>query len=241
MPLWTFMTLVGNGKRVYVEQVRGNDFRSALKEWARAIEVEGMTEEARKRMASWEPPSDAVEEFVWNWDSGVTSLYFSGGGGVLGGHSHEAVRLANAALLAEANHMVARMRPTSTYPLQAAKTTTFYARTDSGVLVAGGVDDPLWTSPRLVGELIRHDLQLPEVVFRESQILGVGPDGFDGAKDVNDADRVFLGVLTGGLGQDLVDELANAADASAADHPERLACGEPANSEAIGVLARVED
>jgi hypothetical protein len=71
MSLWTFLTLVGNGKRVYVEQVRENDFRSALKAWSRAIEVEGVTEEARKRMASWEPPYDAVTEFVWDWNSGV--------------------------------------------------------------------------------------------------------------------------------------------------------------------------
>jgi hypothetical protein len=71
MALWTFMTLVGNGRKIYVEQVRENDFQSAPKAWARAVEVEGMTEEARKRMASWEPPDDAVEEFVWDWDSGV--------------------------------------------------------------------------------------------------------------------------------------------------------------------------
>jgi hypothetical protein len=71
MALWTFMTLVGDGKRVYVEQERANDFRSALKTWARNLEIEGMTEEARKRMASWEPPDDAVDEFVWDWDSGV--------------------------------------------------------------------------------------------------------------------------------------------------------------------------
>jgi hypothetical protein len=71
MALWTFMTLVGNGKRVYVEQVRASDFRSALQTWARTVVIEGMTEEARKRMASWKPPDDAVTEFVWQWNSGV--------------------------------------------------------------------------------------------------------------------------------------------------------------------------
>ena len=39
------------------------------------------------------------------------------------------------------------------------------------------------------------------------------PTALDRAEAVDDADRVFLGVLTGGLGEDLVDELANAADA----------------------------
>ena len=37
---------------------------------------------------------------------GTTSLYYSSGGGVLGGQGHEAVRRANAALLAEANRLV---------------------------------------------------------------------------------------------------------------------------------------
>jgi len=48
MALWTFMTLVGKGKRVYVEQVRANDFRSALKAWYRTVDIEGMTDEARE-------------------------------------------------------------------------------------------------------------------------------------------------------------------------------------------------
>jgi hypothetical protein len=71
MAHWTFMTLVGNGKRVYVEQVRANEFRSALKAWYRTVVIEGMSGEARERMASREPPHDAVTEFAWHWDSGV--------------------------------------------------------------------------------------------------------------------------------------------------------------------------
>jgi hypothetical protein len=71
MAVWTFMTLVGNGKRVYVDQVRASDFRSALKAWSASVEIDGMTEEARSKMASWEPPNDAVREYVWHWDTGV--------------------------------------------------------------------------------------------------------------------------------------------------------------------------
>jgi hypothetical protein len=81
---------------------------------------------------------------------GTTSLYYSSGGGVLGGHGHEAVRRANAAMLAEANGLVARMEPTSTYPLPGAGATTFYVRTDSGVLAGGGADEDLGRG--------RHDL-----------------------------------------------------------------------------------
>ena len=71
MALWTFMTLVGNGKRVYVEQVRANDLRLALKAWYRTVDIEGMTDEARERLSSREPPDDAETEFVWQWNSGV--------------------------------------------------------------------------------------------------------------------------------------------------------------------------
>lgn len=71
MAVWTFMTLVGKGKRVYVKQVRASDLRAACNVWSRSIDIEGMTEAARQWMASWEPPDDAVTEFVWQWKSGV--------------------------------------------------------------------------------------------------------------------------------------------------------------------------
>ncbi len=71
MAVWTFMTLVGKGKRVYVEQVRASDFQSALRAWHRTVVIDGMTDEARHRMASYEPREDAVTEFVWHWNSGV--------------------------------------------------------------------------------------------------------------------------------------------------------------------------
>jgi hypothetical protein len=74
---------------------------------------------------------------------GTTSLYLSSGGGVLGGHSHESVRRANAALLAEANRFRARLTPTSDFPLPATGGTHFYARTDSGILTGGGIDKDL--------------------------------------------------------------------------------------------------
>jgi hypothetical protein len=81
---------------------------------------------------------------------GTTSLYFSSGGGVIGGQGHESVRRANASLLAEANRLVSLLTPTTDYPLPAAGTTNFYARTDSGVLTGGGADEELGRD--------RHDL-----------------------------------------------------------------------------------
>src|SRR5689334_16823935 len=58
MAIWTFMTLVGNGKRDYVEQVKASDFRSAFRAWPRTVVFDGTTDEARQRMASYEPRED---------------------------------------------------------------------------------------------------------------------------------------------------------------------------------------
>src|SRR5262249_57414575 len=78
----------------------------------------------------------------------------------------------------------------------------------TSLAAALGFEGPRWISLRLGGELIRHDLQLLAVVLRQFQILRIRPDGLDRPEGVNDTDRVFVGVLTGGLGEDLVDELA---------------------------------
>jgi hypothetical protein len=86
---------------------------------------------------------------------GTTSLYYSSGGGVIGGHSHETVRRANAALLAEANTVVSRMMPTSSYPLPPARFTTFYARTDSGIFAGGGADEELARGRHELSSLFR--------------------------------------------------------------------------------------
>jgi hypothetical protein len=91
---------------------------------------------------------------------GTTSLYYSSGGGVIGGHSHQAVRRANSAMLTEANSVAARMGPTSTYALPGPGTTTFHARTDSGVLSAGGADQELASGRHDLSRLFRtgHDV-----------------------------------------------------------------------------------
>lgn len=74
---------------------------------------------------------------------GTTSLYLSGGGGVIGGQQHESVRRANAQLLRSANLFVGKMAPTGRYPLPAPGQVLFYARTDSGVLTASAPEEAL--------------------------------------------------------------------------------------------------
>ncbi len=74
---------------------------------------------------------------------GTTSLYLSSGGGVIGGHAHESVRQASAALLETANRYYQHLKPSETFPVPAVGHTLFYVQTDSGVLSGGGLEDDL--------------------------------------------------------------------------------------------------
>src|SRR5579863_5783097 len=104
---------------------------------------------------------------------------------------------------------------------------------------------------RLGSELFRHNLQQPQVVFRGFQILRHVPvaykfliDREEFVNDRNPVNRVLCGIWTDGLGEKLVYELANAADAFPADHPKVAAFSKPADrlsSQSIGIVARIED
>ncbi len=68
---------------------------------------------------------------------GTTSLYFSNGGGMLGGQGHEAVSKANAAFINEANRSLQHLKRCEAFPLPEAGYTIFYVLTDSGVVTGG--------------------------------------------------------------------------------------------------------
>src|SRR5262245_979165 len=74
---------------------------------------------------------------------GTTSIYFSNGGGVIGGHGHETVRNANTQLLKQANQDLRLFELRDLFPIPANDHTLFYILTDSGVLSAGGNTDDL--------------------------------------------------------------------------------------------------
>jgi hypothetical protein len=65
---------------------------------------------------------------------GSSSLYFSSGSAIIGGHAHESVRRASAVFLATANECHLRMKPTQSSPPPAPGQVAFYARTDAGLL-----------------------------------------------------------------------------------------------------------
>jgi hypothetical protein len=74
---------------------------------------------------------------------GTTSLYLSTGGGVIGGHAYQDVRVANAEFVEAANRHYQHLQPTDTFPLPADGQTVFYVLTDSGVLTGDGREEEL--------------------------------------------------------------------------------------------------
>ena len=64
--------------------------------------------------------------------TGDASLYLSGGGGVIGGASHEKVRLAARSVIAAAAKRVGALTPASAYPVPATGQTRFTVLTTAG-------------------------------------------------------------------------------------------------------------
>jgi hypothetical protein len=67
---------------------------------------------------------------------GTASIYFSNGGGVLGGNTHEDLRAAAIAFVIRANEFLDCMSSTTTIPTAARGRIIFYVRTDRDVLTA---------------------------------------------------------------------------------------------------------
>jgi hypothetical protein len=68
--------------------------------------------------------------------SGDASIYFSSGGGILGGRGHESVRLAANAFVAEAQKRLPAMSRTTEFPLPSVRHAKFYVLTPSGVFTS---------------------------------------------------------------------------------------------------------
>jgi hypothetical protein len=64
MACWTFVVLIGNGRRVIVDQVTAIDLRSAYLQWARVIKIKDVTLTEEGRRAAWGLPQDIEDEFA---------------------------------------------------------------------------------------------------------------------------------------------------------------------------------
>ncbi len=80
---------------------------------------------------------------VLSLSDGSASLYFSGGGGVIGGIGHESVRQAATTFVRTAGEYQAGMNATKIFPLPRAGRTVFYLLTDSGVFTADAAENDL--------------------------------------------------------------------------------------------------
>lgn len=74
---------------------------------------------------------------------GSASIYFSTGGGVIGGAAHPGVRDAAAAFVHTAADYLGEMAPSTSAALPAAGHTRFYVRTSGPVLTADALEDDL--------------------------------------------------------------------------------------------------
>lgn len=91
---------------------------------------------------------------------GTTSLYFSNGGGVIGGHAHEEVRQANAAFIQAGNKFKNDLQPCNSYPIPETNCTVFYVLTDAGILTAGAPENDFGNGAHLLSPLFYagHDV-----------------------------------------------------------------------------------
>jgi hypothetical protein len=76
---------------------------------------------------------------------GTTSLYFSSGFTVIGGHSHQNVRQASAMFLAKTNELLDSTTPAQRAPLPEFGRVAFFARTDDGLRTANFAESELKT------------------------------------------------------------------------------------------------
>jgi hypothetical protein len=82
---------------------------------------------------------------VVSFATGDASIYFSTGGGVLGGVGHESVRKAALAFVHESSHLTSKMQPAANFPYAAPGAVRFYVRTNAGTLVSEAPEKELAT------------------------------------------------------------------------------------------------
>jgi hypothetical protein len=82
------------------------------------------------------------------FDDGTTSLYFSGGGGVIGAGAHDAVKRVAQEFRGQAGHASAQFSPASRFDLPPSGTSAFYVVTDSATLTSGPVENSVLAGGR---------------------------------------------------------------------------------------------
>jgi hypothetical protein len=84
---------------------------------------------------------------VVSFADGTASIYLSNGGGFIGGHQHERIRVAATTFVDAATAALSMMRPSTAHPLPTEGYVTFYARTASITLAAEADEQKLQSAP----------------------------------------------------------------------------------------------
>jgi hypothetical protein len=84
---------------------------------------------------------------------GTASLYFSSGGGIIGGGPHPSVRAAALRLVGLAGSHLTKMSPVSEFPLPASGEVKFYVLTTNGVVAASAREEHLGAGGHPLSEL----------------------------------------------------------------------------------------
>jgi hypothetical protein len=100
-----------------------------------------------------DPDGDGIRAVVFDWgmgdggatlvafDDGTTSLYFTGGGGIIGAGAHDAVRRAAASFREEAARLKPRLTRADAFPPPTGERSVFYVVTDSATLTSGPISN----------------------------------------------------------------------------------------------------
>jgi len=89
------------------------------------------------------------------FSDGSASIYFSGGGGHIGGQSKEAINKAAKQAVFLAAPCQPDARPTTTFPLPHGKQAIFYLLTDQGVFTASGEEQELVNGTKPLSNLAK--------------------------------------------------------------------------------------
>ena len=100
-----------------------------------------------------------VASLVTFWD-GTTSIYFSNGGGVIGGGEHAEIRETSKALLTAADNYLKNFDAVTEHPLPDVGRVRFYARTVEGLLSAEAAEKDLGEGRHALSPLFHagHDV-----------------------------------------------------------------------------------
>ena len=87
------------------------------------------------------------------FSDGSASVYFSSGGGLLGGQAHEPIRNAARQAVAAAGEVQSQMELTTIFPLPQPGIVVFYLLTDSGVFTGSAFESALRTHSHALSKL----------------------------------------------------------------------------------------